>query len=67
MKPKERARAVAEKLDKSERRRWVALIEAAIRDVERDTFARVSEKLESQSDRMSPASAAAVVRELMHR
>ena len=27
MKPKERARAVAEKLDKSERRRWVALIE----------------------------------------
>jgi truncated hemoglobin YjbI len=67
MKPKERARAVAEKLDKSERRRWVALIEAAIRDAERDTFARVSEKLESQSDPMSPASAAAVVRELMHR
>jgi hypothetical protein len=67
MKPKERARAIAEQLDKSERRRWVALIEAAIRDAERNTFARVSEKLESQSDPMSPASAAAIVRELMHR
>jgi hypothetical protein len=36
MKPKERAKAIAEQLDKSDRRKWPALIEAAIRDAEND-------------------------------
>jgi len=34
MKPKQRAKAIAEQLEKSDRRKWPALIEAAIRDAE---------------------------------
>jgi len=41
-------------------------MEAAIRDAENDIMARVSERLESEPDPLSPASAAAIVRELMH-
>jgi chorismate mutase len=67
MKPKERAKAIAEQLGKSDMRRWPALIEVAIRDAENDIIARLSEKLESQPDPLSPPSAAAIVRELMHR
>ena len=66
MKPKQQAKAIAEQLDKSDRRKWPALIEAAIRDAENDIIARLSEKLESQPDPLSPPSAAAIVRE-MHR
>jgi hypothetical protein len=66
MKPKQRAKATAAQLDKSDRRKWPALIEAAIRDTENDIIARLSEKLESQADLLSPSSAAAIVRE-MHR
>jgi hypothetical protein len=66
MKPKQRAKAIAEQLEKSDRRKWPALIEAAIRDAENDIIARLSEKLESQPDPLSPPSAAAIVRE-MHR
>ena len=43
-----------------------AVIEATIRDAENDIVARVSERLESQSDPLTPASAAAIARELMH-
>jgi hypothetical protein len=43
-----------------------ALIEAAIRDAENDIMAHISERLESEPDPLSPASAAAIVRELMH-
>jgi hypothetical protein len=64
MKPKQRAKAIAEQLDKSDKHKWPALIEAAIRDTENDIIARLSETLESQSDPMSPSSAAAIVREL---
>ena len=60
MKPKQRAKAIAEQLDKSDRRKWLALIEAAIRDAESDIIARLSEKLESQADPLSPSSAAAI-------
>jgi hypothetical protein len=66
MKPKRRAKAIAEQLEKSDRRKWPALIEAAIRDAENDIIAHLSEKLESQPDPLSPPSAAAIVRE-MHR
>ena len=66
MRPKQRAKAIAEQLDKSDRRKWPALIEAAIRDAENDVIARLSEKFESQTDPLSPPSAAAVVRELYH-
>jgi hypothetical protein len=66
MKPKQRAKATAAQLDKSDRREWPALIEAAIRDAENDIIARLSEKLESQTDPLSPTSAAAIARE-MHR
>jgi hypothetical protein len=64
MKPKQRAKATAAQLDKSDRRKWPALIEAAIRDAENDIIARLSEKLESQIDPLSPSSAAAIVREM---
>lgn len=64
MKPKQRAKATAAQLDKSDRRKWPALIEAAIRDAENDIIARLSEKLESQTDPLSPPSAAAIVREM---
>jgi hypothetical protein len=37
-----------------------------IRDAENDIIARVSERLESQSDPLTPASATAIARELMH-
>jgi len=43
MKPKQRAKAIAEQLEKLERRNWSALIEAAIRDAENDIIARLSE------------------------
>jgi hypothetical protein len=62
MKPKQRAKAIADQLDKSDKHRWPALIEAAIRDTENGIIARLSETLESQSDPMSPSSAAAIVR-----
>jgi hypothetical protein len=62
MKPKQRAKATAAQLDKSDRQKWPALIEAAIRDAENDIIARLSEKLESQADPLSPSSAAAIVR-----
>jgi hypothetical protein len=66
MKPKQRAKAITEQLDKSDRRKWPALIEAAIRDTENDIISRLSEKFESQTDPLSPPSAAAIVRELYH-
>jgi hypothetical protein len=66
MKPKQRAKAISEQLDKSDRRKWPALIEATIRDAENDIIARLSEKFESQTEPLSPPSAAAIVRE-MHR
>ena len=64
MKPKQRAKAIAEQLKKLERRNWSALIEAAIRDAENDIIARLSEKFESQTEPLSPPSAAAIVREM---
>ena len=64
MKPKQRAKAIAEQLEKLERRNWSALIEAAIRDAENDIIARLSEKFESQTEPLSPPSAAGIVREM---
>jgi len=66
MTPKERANSVVERLDKVQVRRRPALIEAAIRDAKNDVIARISERLESESDPLTPASAAAMARELMH-
>jgi hypothetical protein len=60
MKPKQRAKAIAEQLKKLERRNWSALIEAAIRDAESDIIGRLSEKFESQTEPPSPPSAAAI-------
>jgi hypothetical protein len=64
MKLKQRAKAIAEQLEKLERRKWPALIETTIRDAENDIIARLSEKFESQTESLSPPSAAAVVREM---
>jgi hypothetical protein len=66
MTPKERAKIIVQQLPKAALRSRTALIEAAIRDAENDILARVSERLESQSDPLTPASAAAIARELMH-
>jgi hypothetical protein len=64
--PKERTKLLIEQIDKVTLRRRAALIEAAIRDAENDILARVSERLERQSDPVTPASAASIARELMH-
>jgi hypothetical protein len=62
--PKERAMVLGQQLQKAALRSRTALIEAAIRDAENDIMARISERLEL--DPLSPATAAAIVRELMH-
>ena len=67
MKAKETAKALLEQLDKIALRRRPALVEAAIRDAENDIIARLSERLESQSNALTPTSAAAIARELMHK
>jgi hypothetical protein len=64
--PKERTKLLIEQIDKVTLRRRAALIEAAIRDAENDILARVSERLERQSDPVTSASAASIARELMH-
>jgi hypothetical protein len=66
MTPKERAKLLFAQLQKLTLRSRPAVIETAIRDAENDILARVSERLESQSDPLTPASAAAIARELMH-
>jgi hypothetical protein len=78
MTPKERAKVLGHsstrrpsqgarpQLHKAALRSRTALIEAAIRDAENGIMARISERLESEPDPLSPASAAAIVRELMH-
>lgn len=66
MTPKERAKVLVVQLQKLTLRNRPPVIEAAIRDAENDILARVSERLESQADTLSPASAAAIARELMH-
>ena len=66
MTPTERAKIIAQHLHKTALRGRTALIEAAIRDAENDILARVSERPESQSDSLAPASAAAIARELTH-
>jgi hypothetical protein len=66
MTPKERAKVLVAQLHKAALRSRTGLIEAAIRDAENDIMARISERLESEPDPLSPASAAAIVRELIH-
>jgi hypothetical protein len=41
-------------------------IEVAIRDAENDILVRVSDRLESELELLSPVTAAAIVRKLMH-
>jgi hypothetical protein len=65
MTPNERATALADQLKKLTVRSRPAVIEAAIRDAENDILALVSERLESELDPLTPASAAAIVRQLM--
>ena len=66
MTPKERATALVAQLQRLTPRSRPAAIEAAIRDAENDVIARISERLESESDPLTPASAAAMARELTH-
>jgi hypothetical protein len=66
MTPKDRAKLLGQQLQKAALRSRTGLIEAAIRDAENDIMARISERLESELDPLSPATAAAIVRELMH-
>jgi hypothetical protein len=66
MTPRERAKIIVQQLHKMALRSRTALIETAIRDAENEILARVSERPESQSDPLTPASAAAIARELMH-
>jgi hypothetical protein len=63
---KERATALVGQLQKLTTRSRPAVIEAVIRDAENDIMARISERLESEPDPLTPASAAAIVREMMH-
>jgi hypothetical protein len=65
MTPKERATVLVAHLKKLTLRSRLAVIEAAISDAENDIMARISERLESEPDPLSPATAAAIVRELM--
>jgi hypothetical protein len=65
MTPNERAIALADQLKKLTVRSRPSVIEAAIRDAENDILALVSERLESELDPLTPASAAAIVRQLM--
>jgi hypothetical protein len=66
MTPKERTEVLVAQLQKLTLRSRPTAIEAAIRDAENDILARVSERLESQPGPLTPASAAAIARELMH-
>jgi len=61
MTPKQRPKIFVQQLHKAALRSQTALTEA-----ENDIIANVSERLESQADPLSPASAAAIARELMH-
>jgi hypothetical protein len=65
MTPRERAKIIVQQLYGTTLRSRTALIETAIRDAENDILARVSERLKSQSDPLTPASAAAIARELI--
>jgi hypothetical protein len=65
MTPKERTELLVVQLQKMTLRNRPSVIEAAIRDAENDIIARVSERLESQADTLTPANAAAIARELM--
>ena len=66
MKAKKQATALLKRLETSKSNRWFDLIVTAIREAENNILAEVSERLEAK-ETVSPAEAAAIVRELMHK
>jgi len=66
VKTKKRADALLKRLEDSKSARWHDLIAAALRETENNILARASERLEAKEE-VSPAQAAAIVRELMHK
>jgi hypothetical protein len=66
MKTKKRAVALVKRLDNSKSGKWFDLVAAALREAENDILAKASERLEGM-EAVSPAEAAAIVRELMHK
>jgi hypothetical protein len=66
VKTKKRADALLKRLESSKSGRWLDLIAAALRETENKILAKASERLESK-EAVSPAEAAAIVRELMHK
>ena len=66
MKTKKRADALLKRLEGSKSGRWLDLIAATIREAENKILAEASERLEAKES-LSPAEAAAMVRELMHK
>lgn len=66
MKTKKRADALLKRLEGSKSGRWLDLIATTIREAENKILAEASERLEAKES-LSPAEAAAMVRELMHK
>ena len=66
MKTKKRADALLKRLEGSKSGRWLDLIATTIREAENKILAEASERLEAKES-LSPAEAAAIVRELMHK
>jgi hypothetical protein len=66
VKTKKRADALLKRLEGSKSGRWHDLIAAALRETENKILAKASERLEAK-EALSPAEAAAIVRELMHK
>jgi hypothetical protein len=66
VKTKKRADALVKRLDNSKSGKWFDLVAAALREAENDILAKASERLEAMAA-VSPAEAAAIVRELMHK
>ena len=66
MKTKKRADALLKRLEGSKSDRWLDLIATTIREAENKILAEASERLEAKES-LSPAEAAAMVRELMHK
>ena len=66
VKTKKRADALLKRLEDSKSGRWHDLIVTSLRESENDILARASERLEAKKA-LSPAEAAAIVRELMHK
>jgi hypothetical protein len=67
MTTEERANALVKRLDRSNLSEWPDIVASAIREAENNILAQASERLEGEDTQLTPAGAAALVRELMHK